>query len=342
MKAIVMQGEPGKASMVTDRPVPKPRPGYLLVEPRAVALNPTDWKHIHRMNTKGCLLGSDYAGVVIEPGTGYDKDWKVGDRLFGFVNGGNHDFPEDGSFAEKIIVKADIQMRIPDYMSFEDASTLGVGVITCGQGLFQQMGLNSPDQPASNAKGEYILIYGGSSATGTLGIQLTKLAGYTPITTCSARNFNLVKSLGAAAVFDYSDPECVTKIKLLTDNKLRLVWDTIASPETAKFCTDCIVSGGTYGAIVRVKCPREDVKHTYSLGTTCFGEPVHKYGFHIENTTKDFEFTKKWTSIIESLLEQRQLKVHPSRVGQGLENVLGGTEEVRLGKISGQKLVYTI
>ena len=51
---------------------------------------------------------------------------------------------------------------------------------------------------------------------------------------------------------------------------------------------------------------------------------------------------KKWTSIIESLLEQRKLKVHPSRVGQGLESVLGGTEEVRLGKISGQKLVYTV
>lgn len=175
MKAIVMHGEPGKASLITDRPVPKPRPGYLLVEPRAVALNPADWKHIHRMNTKDCLLGCDYGGVVAEPGTGYDKDWKVGDRLFGFVNEGNHDFPEDGSFAEKITVKADIQMRIPDYMSFEDASTLGVGLITCGQGLFQQMGLNSPDQPASNAKGEHILIYGGSSATGTLGIQLAKM-----------------------------------------------------------------------------------------------------------------------------------------------------------------------
>ena len=170
-----MHGEPGQASLITGRPIPKPRPGYVLVEPRAVALNPTDWKHIDRMNTKDCLLGCDYGGVVTELGTGYTKDWKVGDRLCGFVNGRNHDYPEDGSFAEKIMVKADIQMRIPDYLSFEDGSTLGVGLITCGQGLFQQMGLNFPDQPAANAEGEVILIYGGSSATGTLGIQLAKM-----------------------------------------------------------------------------------------------------------------------------------------------------------------------
>lgn len=170
-----MHGEPGKASLITDRPASKQRPGYIVVEPRAVALNPTDWKHIDRMNTKDCLLGCDYGGIVRELGTDCTKDWKVGDRICGYVNGGNHDFLEDGAFAERIIVKADIQLRIPDYMSVEDASTLGVGLITCGQGLFQQMGLNFPDLPAGNVDGEFILIYGGSSATGSLGLQLTKM-----------------------------------------------------------------------------------------------------------------------------------------------------------------------
>jgi len=81
--------------------------------------------------------------------------------------------PEDGAFAERIAAKADIQMRIPENMSFEDAATLGVGVVTCGQGLFQQMGLKLPSNPST--KGEFILIYGGSSATGSLGIQIAKL-----------------------------------------------------------------------------------------------------------------------------------------------------------------------
>lgn len=173
MKALVMQGEPGKASLVTDRPYPRLRPGFVLVDVKAVALNPTDWKHVDNINTKGCVVGCDYAGVVAETGTGYSKAWKVGDRICGFALGGNVLEPEDGAFAERVAVKADVQMRIPDSMSFEEAATLGVGVVTCGQGLFQQMGLNLPDQPST--KGEFILIYGGSSATGTLGIQFAKL-----------------------------------------------------------------------------------------------------------------------------------------------------------------------
>lgn len=173
MKAIVMQGEPGKASLETDRPAPKLRPGYVLVDVKAVALNPTDWKHIDYINSKGCLVGCDFAGVVAETGTSYSKQWKVGDRICGFAHGGNPLQPEDGAFAERILVKADVALRIPDNLSFEEAATLGVGVVTCGQGLFQQIGLNWPSHPTTN--GEFVLIYGGSSATGTLGIQFAKL-----------------------------------------------------------------------------------------------------------------------------------------------------------------------
>lgn len=175
MKAIVLQGEPGKASLITHRPYPKPRPGYVLVDVKAIALNPTDWKHIDFLNTKDCLLGCDFAGVVAETGTGYSKSWAVGDHICGFASGGNMLCAEDGAFAERIAVKADIQMRIPDNMSFEDAATLGVGVITCGQGLFQQMQLNMPRNANASANGELVLIYGGSTATGSLGIQFLKM-----------------------------------------------------------------------------------------------------------------------------------------------------------------------
>ena len=168
-----MEGAPGKASVVTDRPDPKPRSSYLLVDVKAVALNPTDWKHIDYINNKGTLCGCDYAGVVAETGTGYQESWKKGDRIAGFVHGGNSLNSEDGAFAERIAAKADVQMHIPDNMSFEDAATLGVGIITCGQGLVQQMGLNWPNDPTTTK--DFLLIYGGSSATGTLGIQFGKL-----------------------------------------------------------------------------------------------------------------------------------------------------------------------
>lgn len=175
MKAIVLQGEPGQVSYVTDRPIPSLRPGYVLVDVKAVALNPADWKHIDVpfLNTAGCLSGCDYAGVVSQVGEGYVKPWKVGDRICGFVHGGNQYQPEDGAFAERIVAKADMQMRIPEHMSFEEAAALGVGVVTCGQGLFQQLKLALPSDPIST--GDVVLIYGGSSATGSLGIQFAKL-----------------------------------------------------------------------------------------------------------------------------------------------------------------------
>ena len=67
--------------------------------------------------------------------------WKVGDRICGFCHGGNTLQTEDEAFAERVQAVADIQMRTPENMSFEEAAVLGVGVFTCGQGLVQKMGL---------------------------------------------------------------------------------------------------------------------------------------------------------------------------------------------------------
>jgi NADPH:quinone reductase-like Zn-dependent oxidoreductase len=61
-------------------------------------------------------------------------------------------------------------------MSFENAATLGAGVISCGQGLYEQLGLPLPDEAENISLAKLdILIYGASSATGTLAVQLAKL-----------------------------------------------------------------------------------------------------------------------------------------------------------------------
>jgi NADPH:quinone reductase-like Zn-dependent oxidoreductase len=72
----------------------------------------------------------DYAGVVEEVGSKVTKPFKKGDRVAGFVHGGNAIHPEDGAFAEYITAKGDLQIKIPENLSFEEASTLGVGITT--------------------------------------------------------------------------------------------------------------------------------------------------------------------------------------------------------------------
>jgi NADPH:quinone reductase-like Zn-dependent oxidoreductase len=176
MKAIVLQGEPGKASLVTDRPYPKPRPGYVLVDVKALALNPTDGSTLIFSTLKIAYLAVISPEWSRRPAQAIPSRGRSGIAFVALLAGGNMLCTEDGAFAERIAVKADIQMRIPDNMSFEDAATLGVGVITCGQGLFQQMQLNMPPNATGSINGESVLICGGSTATGSsLGIQLLKM-----------------------------------------------------------------------------------------------------------------------------------------------------------------------
>lgn len=148
--------------------------------------------------------------------------------------------------------------------------------------------------------------------------------------------------MGAVAAFDYKDLDCAAQIRKFTNNELKYVWDTIALPPTAKLCAEVISPGGLYGAILRVDLPRNDVRCTYSLGYTAAGEPVKKPSFFKEDNQGDFEFMKKWVETVEPILQQGKLRVHPPRVGQGLENVLEGCDLLRKDQVSGQKLVYVL
>ncbi|KAK9327502.1 chaperonin 10-like protein [Lipomyces starkeyi] len=339
-KAIVIKA-PKIAELVTDRPLPTLRDDYILVETVAVALNPTDWKAIDFRGCTGALVGCDYAGIVREVGKAVTKPFKKGDRICGFVHGSNSIQHEDGTFAEYIVVKGDLQIRIPDWLSFEEAATLGLGVATVGQGLYQALKLPLPSAPSKEKIP--ILIYGGSSASGVLGIQFAKLSGYAPITTCSPHNFAMLKSLGAAAVFDYKDPDSVAKIREFANNNLKFAWDTISSESSAKFCADVLSSGGKYAALLDVSAPRDDVDSCWTIAYTAFGEPFEWPPASIPAVAEDYEFGKKWCDDVSKLLLDNKIKAHKQMVGkEGLNGVLEGLQLMRENKVSGEKLVYRV
>lgn len=85
--AIVIEAP--KKAVKASVPIPKLRDDYILVKVKAVALNPTDWKHVDYMNlSKGARIGCDYAGIVEEVGSKVTKPFKKGDRVAGFAHGG--------------------------------------------------------------------------------------------------------------------------------------------------------------------------------------------------------------------------------------------------------------
>ncbi|KAM0270269.1 hypothetical protein ACHAQH_009476 [Verticillium albo-atrum] len=340
MKAIVVNS-PGKASLVADRPLPKPRDEYMLVKAVSVALNPTDWMHIKQVADPGSLIGCDYAGIVEDVGTGIKRSFKKGDRVYGFAHGGNTVQHEDGAFAEYIMVKGDLANIIPDSLSFQEAATLGVGIATVGQSLYQSLKLNLPTAPVS--KPVPILIYGGSTATGTLAIQFAKLSGYQVIATSSPHNFDLLKSLGADAVFNSRDPAAGAEIRKFTDNKLTLVLDTIATEAAAKFCDDAISSeGGDYSSLLIVKIDRENVKDRWTLGYTIFGEEF-EYNVTWKAKPDDRAFAENFLLLANGLLADGRIKVHkPKVMPGGLNGVLEGLKLLEEKKVSGEKLVYNV
>ncbi|KAJ5760295.1 zinc-binding oxidoreductase ToxD [Penicillium odoratum] len=341
MKAVVITS-PKKAGVVTDRPLPKLRDDYILVKTVAVALNPTDWKHVAYVSPPNSLIGCDYAGVVEEVGKDVKTPFKKGDRICGFAHGGNVNQQEDGAFAEYIVVKGDLQIHIPDNLSFQQAATLGVGITTVGQSLYQSLKLALPTEPLKTP--EPLLIYGGSTATGTLAIQFAKLSGYKVLTTCSPRNFDLVKSLGADEVYDYKDPKSAAAIRASTDDKLKLVLDTISLDSSAEFCDNAIsTTGGEYTALLQAGPKRENVSCKMTLGYTAVGEAFDKFGQHWPAKPENFEFASKFWKMAATLLAEGKVKVHTPKVNPGgLRGVLEGLELLKNDKVSGEKLVYNV
>ncbi|KHN96137.1 Alcohol dehydrogenase superfamily, zinc-type [Metarhizium album ARSEF 1941] len=342
-KAIVIQG-PGVAKLVADRPIPKLRDDYILVKTVAVGLNPTDWKHVDFIiKEAGPLLGCDYAGVVEAVGPKVTKPLKKGDRVCGFVHGANFAQHEDGTFAEYIVAKGDIQIKIPDSLSFEDAATLGVSVTAVGQSLYQKLGLKLPSEPVTDATP--ILIYGGSTASGMLAIQYAKLSGYKVITTCSPRHNDLVRSLGADAVFDYRDPECAAKMRAYTDDSLALVFDPVSLPASAEICEAALASRPPPGATLRYQSllafatSRSDVTYTQSVTYTAIGEELIFPALSMPASEEDYRFAVEFWELTRGLLEAGKLKTAPVQLGQGLEGVLDGLQAMREKKVSGKKLV---
>ncbi|KAH7142759.1 chaperonin 10-like protein [Dactylonectria estremocensis] len=349
MKAVVIDGNAARLDYA--RRVPALRDDCVLVRPIAVALNPTDWRHIEYRRAKDdCILGCDYAGVVEAVGSAVDKTWKRGDRIFGCAHGANLTNPDDGVFGEFATVIGDLQMRVPESLSFEQAATMGLGSMTVGQGLFQKsLRLDLPVVAATKVEKKNIpvLIYGGTSSTGALGIQYAKQSGYTVVTACSPEDFDYVKRLGADFAVDYRDAEAGAKIRQYTNNELRYAWDTISIDSSGQICAAGLTTDSSlkpvYGNLLPVRSPRKDVSTITTVMHTVFGRDFMFGKVHMPALQQDFEFAKTFSRITEQLLAQGRLKPHNHLVGKGgLKGVLQGLRDLQEGKVNAAKLVYRV
>jgi hypothetical protein len=110
-----------------------------LVRTVAVAINPVDAKMLDYSPAVGAIHGCDFTGVVVALGSGAPRQFSIGDRVAGAVHGNNSLEPRVGAFAQYVGATAELLLKIPDTMTFEEASTLGIGLATAGLAFFREL-----------------------------------------------------------------------------------------------------------------------------------------------------------------------------------------------------------
>ena len=197
MKALVYH-ESGPHAVLHCEEIQKPSPkdDEVFIKIRAASINPLDWRFL-RANSRMVRLmnkllklpfgrpGVDVAGVVEAVGPSVTQ-FKAGDRVFGGCRGA---FAEYGCTPESKVVS------IPDNVTFEQAAAVNVAGLTALQGLRDKAHV----QP-----GESVLINGAAGGVGTFAVQIAKTLGAEVTGVCSTRNVEMVKSIGADAVIDYT------------------------------------------------------------------------------------------------------------------------------------------
>jgi NADPH:quinone reductase-like Zn-dependent oxidoreductase len=204
-----------------EKPVPKDN--QVLIKVHAASANPLDW---HRMRgapfivrmdegwrkSKNPRLGADIAGRVEAVGSSVTQ-FKPGDEVFGETG--------SGAFAEYKCVREDKLVLKPANISFEEAAAVPVAAITALQGLRDTGQIQS---------GQRVLINGASGGVGTYAVQIAKAFGAEVTGVCSTRNLDMVRSIGADHVVDYTREDFTR-----TEQKYDLIYCAMGNRSTAAY-----------------------------------------------------------------------------------------------------------
>ncbi len=205
-------------------PVPEPQPKQLLIKIHASCINIDDIHAAEGTFLGGllpfkaskenpCIPGVDVAGTVVK--TGKDVSvFKEGDEVLGFL------MPKgNGSWAEYCCIPEKTALKKPSGYTFEEAAACAIGGKTAANGVMS----------AAVSKGQSCLVIGASGGIGTLIVQILNTKGASVTGVCSSRNVELVKSIGAEKVIDYTKGPFEKQLKEI---KFDRVIDCIGGKDT--------------------------------------------------------------------------------------------------------------
>jgi NADPH:quinone reductase-like Zn-dependent oxidoreductase len=360
MRAYLIDGASGRVA--DGVAVPEIGANEVLLRAKAVAINPTDWKHCaYQQGPEGSILGCDVAGEVVKVGSdvsGVD----VGDQCFTMVSGGSTERPGNGGFAEYVaadsryLFKMDQQLdsAVESFIpagrvtTLEGAASLPIALLTVAPtlGYLDKLKLEAN----SVGRNKYYLVWGGASSVGAIAIQFARFLGFRVIATCSARNSQLVESLGAERTFDYRAPDVVGQIKAYAGEKLEIAFDTISTAETMPLVNDTLPTirpvnmDTTLDIDDKIKERKPNVTYGSHLGYLC-QDDFKKFGVDAKPIYAPpglHELSRELVKIINKLLNdpRANLRHMPCKIlSNGFNSISEGLDIVRTAKNSGVKIV---
>ena len=232
MKAIAIN-KYGAADVLqyTEVEQPQIKSDQLLVKVYSSSVNPIDWKIRQGMlrvltgNKFPIVLGFDVAGEVVEVGeqvTGFQK----GDAVYAYLDG-----ISGGAYAEYAAVSERVACLKPSNMTYEQAAAVPLAASTALQALRDKGEIK---------KGQKVLINGASGGVGTFAVQIAKAYEAEVTAVCSSNNVELVKSLGADRVIDYTQQD-FTKDTIEYD----IIFDAVSKRSFSE-CKNNLVRQGIY------------------------------------------------------------------------------------------------
>ena len=330
----------GKPLQVVESPYPTCGPDEIIIENKALALNPADWALANTDVASNPIFnvqypfipGEDCAGIVAEAGSGVTSVAK-GDRVMAQANGVLPQIDQRGGFQKYAVVPKPYFGKIPASVLFEHAVVLPLGMVTAARGLFEKDQLAMALPPSSEGKGKSLLVWGGSSSVGINTTQLAAAAGYEVVAVASRHNFELCKSVGASLIFDYKDVNFIDEAAAALKGKdLVGCFDAIGGADTCNTICEILEKSGTRKRLVSVK-PGSASLAPEGFDMTCILTASDEW---VEIASYLFNWVGE--GMEKGVI---QAKPEPWIMGHGLENLQKGFEQGLKG-YSGKKLVVTL
>ena len=251
MKAVMIDRYGGPEVLyIGEAPKPSPEPGDVLIRVACASINPADWKVREGMlpftDALGFPLiqGMDNSGIVEAIGEGVAQ-FKPGDRVLSLSHMA---FGKGGSYAEYLLCPEPRVAHLPDNLSFAEGAAIPIACASASSTIVDAAGVKPGDK---------VFFNGAAGGVGSYGIQFLRYLGAEVAATCSARNVEYVRGLGANRVIDYTSEDISEALQVWAPEGVDHVIDAVGPTTLPRDLPRLVRPGGSIIVILNLQCGPE-------------------------------------------------------------------------------------